>query len=434
MSTPSSAHGNVRRPLTLMATGTLWIATLALGMYLTAQRYGDGVSTLPQIGIDLHIFFEAAEHARRGEQVFAADGYVFSPLLAWLLTPFPTFDDVVVPWTIATLAACWAAVAAVTATLWSLLRAWQRPIVAAVGLVTLLSSQLLVRLLWLGQVDTVVIFLAALAVLLTRFGRSPASGAVLVFAALLKTWTAAFGLWLLRRDAPRRWVSIATAAGTAGLALIVFAIVSGPGVLLDWVQRTLELSYQRVVVFSVWGAARHLFSDSGEMDPIVIAPVLGAVFAALLAAAVIGLLILALRYPSSDSLSMWHVVSAVILLLPVSHQTYRLYMLPLVWVWTAYLFSDRRRIHAIVALAGLVPWWFLSHRLPPIESVDVGDPGQYTVFLTTAVVALAVSVLAATDRDRRARRGHGSATASDAAESFPTTRPTPLSPQHRSRR
>lgn len=372
-------------------SAALWAAVFIVGAYLTYARFMDAVTS--DIGTDLGVFFEASRHAARGESVYLEPKYVYSPLVAWALLPFADFTALVWSWTALSLLACWGAVAAVVGVLWRRLAPWQRPVIASVGIVTLLFNNVTSVYLWFGQTDTLVLFFAATAVFLSGRGRHAASGATLALNGIMKTWPGGLTLWYLRRGAPHRWRSLATAAGTLAVFVLVVIVVSGPQTIADWIERTFAFSSQPLVAYSVWGLGKQAFSDSGVMTPLWDAPVAGAILSWVLALVVIALLVVALRRPGSDSLAMWHVASALVLLIPVSHVSYRLLMLPLLWVWTAYALSDARRLPAVAMAVLLAGFWVVTFRGQTLDNRFAADSGYYVLVMLSALVVFAASVL-----------------------------------------
>jgi len=382
-------------------SAALWAIVVIAGAYLTYARFMDAVTS--DIGTDLGVFFEASRHAAQGESVYLEPKYVYSPLVAWALLPLTDFTTVVWVWTALSLLACWGAVASVVAVLWRRLSAWQRPVVAGVAIITLLFNNVTSVYLWFGQTDTLVLFFAAFAVLMSARGWYAASGATLAVNGIMKTWPGGLALWYLRRGAPHRWRSLLTAAATALAFALIVVVISGPQTIVSWVERTLAFSSQPLVAYSVWGFGKQVFSDSGVMTPLWNAPILGTTVAWVLALAVIGLLVFALMRPGSDSLAMWHVASALVLLIPVSHVSYRLLMLPLLWVWTAYALSDRRRWPAVVMALVLACFWVITFRGQTLDNRFAADSTYYVVVMVSALVVFAASVIVGAARDSSAR-------------------------------
>jgi hypothetical protein len=379
----------------------LWLLVVAAGAYLSYERFTDAVTS--DLGTDLRVFLNAAELLRSGQSIYLEKAYVYSPLVAWVMLALGSFESAAVIWTIASIVFCWVAVAAVVVTLWSTLRPWQRPVVAGVGLVTILWNYALVLHLWLGQTDTLVLATLAVGVLLTTCRWAAASGFAVALGGIVKTWPAGFLLWFLRRDAPRRWVSIAAAVAAWVLLVIITLITMGPKTFSDWLARTLELSEQQLVAYSVFGLGRHLFTENDIMEPLVVAPAVGTALGLALAMGILVLIAITLRNPSSDSLSMWNIAGALVLLIPVSHIDYRLLMLPLLWVWLATALVDRDwQSWSVTAVMSV--FWVVTFRIQPVDSVDAqGSSGQYLAVMAVAIVALAVSVLFARRRDLHMR-------------------------------
>jgi hypothetical protein len=381
----------------------MWAAVVLVGVYLSIQRFQDAVGS--DIGTDLRTFVAAAEHIREGRSPYTEFGYVYSPLVAWVLLPFEDFDAAVGPWTAASILSLWGAVAAITATFWRVLSWWQRPVLAGIAIVSALYSSLLSLDLWLGQTDTFLPLVASLAVFFASRNRQIASGISLAFGAIIKSWPVGLGLWMFRRGVQHRWRLIGATLGTGVAFLLVALIVHGPGMFGEWIDRTLVLSEQDLVAYSVWGAGRHLFSQSAALEPVFVAPVLATIFSWTLAAVVIALIVVALRRPGDDALSMFNIALAVVLLIPVCHLWYFVLALPLLWVWVAHAMKGTRRAEALAAVAVMGLWWVIVFRLPPLDNQFGESTMQYIAVVGSSLLALGVSVgLAARADAGRARR------------------------------
>ncbi|MBU4466190.1 MAG: hypothetical protein KKH75_10135, partial [Actinobacteria bacterium] len=141
-----------------------------------------------------------------------------------------------------------------------------------------------------------------------------------------------------------------------------------------------------------WGLDRFLFTDNQVMTPLAIAPFLGRAISWVLAIIVIALLVVTLRAPGTDSLAMWNIMGALVLLIPVSHLGYRILMLPLLWVWAAHALRDRRP-RSILSFAILTVFWVVTFRLAPLDAVHTGGTAQYILVMATTLLALSVSVI-----------------------------------------
>lgn len=400
-------------------TVVLWAGIVAVGLYLSMQRYRDAVSS--DIGTDLRIFVDAADRIRSGGSPYDAPGYVYSPFVAWLLLPFPDFAAAVGPWTAASLAALWGAVAFVAATFWRQLSWWQRPALAGISLVSVLYSPLLSLDLWFGQTDPFLPLVSAAAVFFASRSRQVASGVSLAFGAIIKSWPVGLGLWMFRRGVRHRGRLIAATIGTGAAFLALAVILHGPDLFGEWIERTVELSAQPLIAFSVWGAGRHLFTQTPALEPLFISPALAAVVSWGLAAVVVGLIVWTLLRPGDDALSMWNIAAGVVLLLPVSHLWYQLLIIPLLWTWIAHAFIARRRLEPLIGVAALTLWWVIVFRLPPLDNRFAESTPQYIGVVGSTLLALAVSVFLAARLDARRRADQLEPTVSPTAQSATMT-------------
>ncbi|MFB8146080.1 glycosyltransferase family 87 protein [Microbacterium sp. NPDC056003] len=380
----------------------MWIAVVLIGAYISVQRFQDAVGS--DIGTDLRTFVAAAEHIREGRSPYTEFGYVYSPLVAWVLLPFEDFDAAVGPWTAASILSLWGAVAAITATFWRVLSWWQRPVLAGIAIVSALYSALLSLDLWLGQTDTFLPLVASLAVFFASRNRQIASGVSLAFGAIIKSWPVGLGLWMFRRGVQHRARLIGATLGTGVAFLLIALIVHGPGIFGEWIDRTLVLSEQDLVAYSVWGAGRHLFTQSAALTPLFVAPVVATAVSWLLAAAVIALIVVALRRPGDDALSMFNIALAVVLLIPVCHLWYFVLALPLLWVWIAHAMKGTRRLESLIAVGVLAVWWVIVFRLPPLDNQFGESTPQYIAVVFSSLLALGVSVALAARADAARER------------------------------
>lgn len=384
---------SLRRAVVLV----LWALAIGVGLVLTVQRYREALEGAT--GDDLRVFVQAAADARAGRSPYDSATYVYSPFVAWILTPLPSLAAAVGVWAAVSLAACWATVAAVTATFWRMLAGWRRPVFAGLALSALLFNHAMETELWLGQVDTLVLLLTASTVLLSSLRLPVATGAAIALDAIVKSWPGASVLWLLRRGAPHRWRGL----GAFAVGLVVFAgvvgIVGGPQQLAEWAARTTSSTQQPLLAYSVWGLGRFLFSHNGVMPPVLDAPIAGAVLSWTLAAVVLVLVVITLRRPGSASLSMWNLMAAIVLLLPVSHLAYRILLVPLVVTWVAHVLRSPRP-RTIVAAVAMAVVWTVTFRTPVLDARHSDDRLVFAAIVLVAIVGLAASVLIAASGDR----------------------------------
>ncbi|PFG44235.1 uncharacterized protein DUF2029 [Isoptericola jiangsuensis] len=373
----------------LVAAG-LWVVVVLGTAFLVVERYCGAVGD-PTSGMDLGFFLEGADAVDSAGTPYAAPMYVYSPLLALALGPVSGGASAQMAWwTAMSLGAGLGAVALVVASVWRDLGTWSRPLVSGVAALTLLASWPVVVVLWLGQVDLLLLALMALAVLLVVRGRPTAGAFVVGLAAALKTWAGGLALWGFRRGGDARATLVGVGAALA-LTVVVSTVAVGPDAVPRWVGRTLAASDQPLTSYSAWGAGRDLFTSSGVLArPVVESAALGVVVTVVLAAWAVALLVVALRRPGDPRLSAWNVMACLLLLMPVSHLAYRVLALPLLWVWPA-LARRVGRTSWVVLLVTLAGCWLVGYRLVP------GDPGSVDVGLYLAVLGAAyVSTTAST--------------------------------------
>jgi hypothetical protein len=154
---------------------------------------------------------------------------------------------------------------------------------------------------------------------------------------------------------------------------------------------------QDLVNDSVWGAPKLLFSYSGLARPVVVSSDLQLLVSVVLAVWVIALLALTLTTKGDSPLCTWNVTFCVILLLPVSHRQYAIYVLPLLWLWAVRLIdrSERRTIDAWIFLVMLAWWVTQLFDWPYFGSSRHISSLQYCIPFFCDMVSCTVSVLGA---------------------------------------
>jgi hypothetical protein len=376
-----------------VVAAALWASVVLGTAVLVVERFRGAVGDA-SAGMDLGFFLEGARAVEADGTPYAADMYVYSPLLALVLGPVEGGARAQLDWwTTMSLAAGVGAVALVVASLWQDLGTLARPLVAGVASVTLLASWPVVLILWLGQVDLVLLALLALAVLLGARGRPTAGAFVVGLAAALKTWAGGLVLWGFRRGGDWR-ASLVGVGAAIGLTVLVSTVAVGWNAVPQWVVRTLAASDQSLTSYSAWGAGRDLFTASGVLArPLVESATLATVATVVLGAWALALLVVALRRPGDARVSAWNIMACLLLLLPVSHLAYRVLALPLLWVWPA-LVQRAGRAHWAVLMAVLGVCWYLGFRLVPGDPGSV-DAGIYLAVLGSAYVSTTWSTLLA---------------------------------------
>lgn len=391
------AAGAAGEPPSRLLTVALWVVSTATAVVLIILRLLQIAQQ--EAGVDLEFYLRATQSMVEGGSPYDEPGYVYSPLIAIMLSPFVAAPNIVVLWGGGSLVACLVAIAATVATAWPYLGSWQRPILALVATVTLLPDHATQLQLVLGQTDTFVLAFTAVALLLAAHHRSAWSGALLTIPALIKTWPALFFVWFLRRGARERWRWIVGAVATAGLFIAGVSITAGPSEIGRWIARTLDMSVQPLVVWSAWAVGRELFTESGHFVPIMVSPGVAIAVGLLLSAAVVAATLLALIWPGDSGLSLWHIVGATVLLLPVSHQNYHVLFLPLLWLWLALAMRSGWHPVALAGFAFNVIRWampFITDWMP------VDSRWKYLAIMLTTVTTLVASAGLATRLPRRA--------------------------------
>jgi hypothetical protein len=151
-------------------------------------------------------------------------------------------------------------------------------------------------------------------------------------------------------------------------------------------------SQPRLASYSVWGIPHLSFSHTLIGHPLIASPVLVVVATVVLLAWVVALVVLTLGQTHADlSIPFWNVVFCVILLLPVSHLTYTMYALPVLWLWSARVARTTRVVSAdSVVFAVLLVWWLVVSQSALGE--DVSQTSATVVFFAD-LLACSASVV-----------------------------------------
>ena len=189
------------------------------------------------------------------------------------------------------------------------------------------------------------------------------------------------------------------------LAPVLALATGGTAGLIGFFTVTIQARSQQLLSYSVWGVPKNLFSRSGLARPVVVSASLQAVVTTALVALVVGLLVLSLRRSDGSALGFWNVTGCVVLLLPVSHSAYAVYLLPLFWIWASrWLAAPRSGLVAVVT-ALLALWWLALFHKQWDSSLPAGSSLRDAVLFFADLAAVAVSV--AGGHLVRVRAGHG---------------------------
>jgi len=351
---------------------SLWILAVLGTLALAYERYHSNASFIPRSNLtrshDFWIFYHAAQQISDGRSPYAVHlvainpGYVYSPLVALLLVPFVHLG-VSVLWR-AWLAASVLALVA-TAVLASRAEAfsskdWSAPVLFGVASGSLLRFQPTIVLFSNGNSDAFVLFLLGVAALATERGRGIASGVLLGLVGVIKTWPWAIVLVVVRRGVVQRRRTVLAFALVSMSAPLLALFPRGPSELLQWMRNSTTASSQNLVSTSVWGAPRALFTTTGTARPVLVSTPLHWLTMIIFAAWVIALLTICLRWSTNSRLSFWNITGCVVLLLPVSHADYTVYLLPIMWIWLARALSEKKWRSPTTLVAGAMCIWWVS--------------------------------------------------------------------------
>ena len=397
---------NRRRQATTSRSVALvsWVLAVGWSGALAYRRLSGALED--NVALDFNLYYlPAARAIAAGRSPYEVEGYVYSPVIAFLLAPFADQRWVGTAWIIAMclagLLACLAASWAVT----SGMSTWGRAAVFAIAVTSLMTTRPFTMELFCGQVNMLVLLGLALAMLATSKGQGLATGFWLGLTGVIKTWPFGLLLWLLRapvRPRMREWLGVVISVAAA--AVLAFGI-GGLAALSGMVRAASGASVQPWPAFSAWGAGRLLFGDNGLIDPIAVSPVAQWTLTGLLLVLVLVLLILVLRRPGGDVISLANATFCVLLMLPVSHNLYLVLPLPALWWWIARLISSPRELRALAAVAILGAWWMIALRtLPGLDLYsNLTWPAYLLIFGSTLAAAGASIVLAAGDSRHAAR-------------------------------
>jgi hypothetical protein len=401
--------GTIRRPRSIsrperIVTWAFWVIALVGASALAYRRYHGLESIVPTspagIGGDFWEFLDRARQIAAGHPLYDFSAlsqgyaYIYTPLVAVALLPFSHASTAHVwhAWTAISIFALVLFGGIVVLSQTSTITSWRRPVLFGFTAITVLEFVPAKTELSNGQTDAFALVFLATAVLASERGRSATSGALIGVSGLIKTWPAAAALSFLRRGYVRRDRAFVAWVLTILLGPLLAAAVNGASGLYDFFRVTFDARSQNLPSYSVGGIPRLLFSHSGLAHPVFVS--LPVQYMATLAFAgwVIALIVLTLRWSDSPVVGFWNIVACVVLLLPVSHSFYTLYLLPLLWLWASRALASPipRRVAPIVA--GILGLWWLGvfH-----EDYAYGSASSlwFSVLFLANLAAVTISVL-----------------------------------------
>jgi alpha-1,2-mannosyltransferase len=384
---------------------SLWFLAIAGTLYLSVRRYQEWMHVVPNgpIGIsgDFWTFLHASRAISAGHSPYnfsrlaEGGGYVYSPLIAVLLLPFCHAGNQHI-WQ------AWIALSIIAVVVFGVLvtwveapalRAWRRPVFLGFVMITAFQFMPTSSEFSNGQTDIFVLVMLAAAVLASERGRAAASGALIGVAALIKSWPLGAAVSLFRRGYVARGRVVIGLILTLLIAPIIAVLAGGTSELVDFLRVTVDARTQKLVNFSVWGIPKALFTNSGVARPELVSTPLRWLLTVILAACVIGLLVMLLHWSDSKVLSFWNATACVILLLPVSHFVYTMFWLPILWIWAArWLAAPRLNDLVFVVSVVMGIWWIITFNFPMIYGFEPPS-GHFAITFFANLVALAVSVI-----------------------------------------
>jgi hypothetical protein len=383
----------------------LWSFAVLGTLGLAYERYHLNAWAVPgdfrSRGDDFWIFYHAAQLVSTGHSPYhfgfglRGDGYVYSPLVALILVPFVHLGISTVwhLWLVASIAALVLAVVLAMMAEGPFERDWRKPVLFGVMAGSLLRFMPTDVIFNNGNSDAFVLVFLTGAVLASKRGRATASGALMALGGVVKVWPWAIAVVFLRRKFPYRLRTVVVFAVTSLIAPILALVLGGQSELAAWIRVTVHASSQHLVSCSVWGAPQALFSSSGFASPWFISGSVRLVTTLVFAAWVIAILLLCLHWSDSSRLNFWNVIGCVVLLLPVSHADYTIYLVPILWIWVARALAENRLRSSTSLIAGAtIVWWLvlfptgLFNWLPSAPAVVVEIPFAANLLVVTISV------------------------------------------------
>ncbi len=435
-----------------LLTAGLWVIALVLLVEFCARRYAGAMANALVGGNqpDFRTSFQAGQLVSQGKSPFGVDdnGYVYFAPVALLLSPFAHAVPLRVfrAWTVLELCVFTGAIAAMTYSLRQRLASWQVPVLFALCAVTGLHLWPMTFEFFVGNDDIYVLLLVVLAAAALNTRRPLLFGIAVGGACLLKVWPALIILAVLQTGIGSR----ARVRAVAGVALMILIglvtnlIPAGLSEFRAFFTNVFQAKSQQLHNDSVGGIPRLLFSKSGLARPLFVSSELRYLLTAILAAWVVGLLVLSLRTRSDPMLCVVNTALFAVLIIPVSHLAYTILALPILWYWIAavpVLIEGRRRsssypVVQVLLLLTLVAWYLVQQHSWPTDGFPAGISAlRYSVVFAANLALLSASVLAGWFLGDELDRAGAGASARDQAPSdqaIPTTPalrgPPPIEP------
>jgi Glycosyltransferase family 87 len=394
-------------------TAALWVAATGATTYLAFLRIHDAWRT--HFGADFLTFVRAGRQVASGGSPYTSNPhYVYPPLLALFMAPFAhvALIDLWHGYIVLIVVAPIIGVGVFVASIRSRIDRWMWPIAFGLCNFTLLFVRYwpLGRELYLGQTDSFVFMILVISTLCASRSWTRCRAGLIGLAALVKVWPVGIGLALFQRGQTRKFSAISTLVAVLLIAPIMALALSGGSGLSGLFDNVFRARQQDLVNDSVWGAPKLLFSYSGFARPLLVSTDLQVLTTIVFAAWVVGLLVLTLLTKGDTSMCTWNVTFCVILLLPVSHRQYAIYVLPLVWLWAVQLIhTSKRRGADVWIFLVMLAWWVMQlFDWPYYGSSRHISSARYCIPFICDIVACTASVVGAryiaTSRDPTVRQ------------------------------
>jgi hypothetical protein len=389
-----------------------WAAAAAAALATIATAYRNILHV--RLGPDFAVYYGAAAKITHGASPYDVAKFVYTPVVAILIRPLVTTDihHAFRIWTIANLVFIGIAIVAFLASQPATDSRWHGPALLVICGVTAAYFWPLKVAILLGQTDPLVTMVLMGAMWAGTRGYSGTRGALVSAAGLVKVWPWALVAVVVQTGLRARTRFLIGFGLVVLLAPLTALLWGGHGLWGLW-HNAFEARSQHQVSRSLWGTADLLFTRTGFAHPLAVSGGLRVGFDVLALAWVVALAVIALRTPGDAGLCLWTLMGCLVLLLPVCHTAYSLYLLPLVWIWIARaLRGGPTRTLAVAAAAVMVGWWLImTHAWPDNGSSPSLSALRYSVDFGADLVALSVSTgcayLAQTARRQPTRQSPG---------------------------
>lgn len=389
-----------------------WAAAIVVALAAIVTEYRNILHV--RLGPDFAVYYEAAATIAHGNSPYDVAKFVYTPVVAILVRPLVATDihHAFRIWTIANLVFIGIAIIAFLGSQPRPGVRWHGPALLVVCAGTAAYFWPLKVAILLGQTDPLVTMVLMGAMWAGTREYSGLRGALVSVAGLVKVWPWALVVVVAQAGLRSRKRFLIGFGAVVLLAPVTALIWGGHGLWGLW-HNAFEARSQHQVSRSLWGTADLLFSRTGFAHPLAVSGGLRVGFDLVTLIWIAALAVIALRTPGDSGLCLWNLMGCLVLVLPVCHTAYSLYLLPLVWIWVARaLRGGPTRAVAVVAAAVMLVWWLvMTHAWPDNGSSPSLSALRYSVDFGADLIALSVSAacgyLTATARRQPTRQPPG---------------------------